>query len=207
MKSTKFTRRAFLEGTAAAALATQFKPARAQSKISEAYPENGTLIPDEGWHLWLDHKAEWKNDEIFLPEDITQDADGVIRGKGKPLPVNVPTGGWEATSVAASKEVNDNPFNNYGKIDKSQVNARIYQPLGDGDDFISISGHYNENRNNFFGSVPLRLDTTQTNAAGSAPRVVGPGSANRFPLDNDEREYNPTCASYRRTRCGRLSPR
>jgi len=105
MKSTNISRRAFLEGTAATALATQLKPARAQSKITEVYPENGALIPDEGWHLWLDHKAEWKNDEIFLPEDITQDADGVIRGKGKPLPVNVPTGGWEATSVAASKEV------------------------------------------------------------------------------------------------------
>ncbi|HEU4652007.1 MAG TPA: TonB-dependent receptor plug domain-containing protein, partial [Croceibacterium sp.] len=78
--------------------------------------------------------------------------------------------------IAGSKSVNDNPYNNYGKIDKQQINARIYQPLGEGDDFISISGHYNESRNNFFGSLPLRTDTTQSNVApGNAqPRVVGP---------------------------------
>ena len=46
---------------------------------------------------------------------------------------------------------------------------------------MSVSGHYNENRNNFFGSLPLRLD---------ANRVVGSGSGNRFPMNNDEREYN-----------------
>jgi hypothetical protein len=93
--------------------------------------------------------------------------------------------------LAASKSVNDNPYNNYGKIDKTQVNARIYQPLGEGDDFISISGHYDENRNNFFGSVPLRLDTTQgTGTTPNAPRVVGSLSTNRFPLNNDEREYD-----------------
>ena len=38
--------------------------------MSDAYPENGTLIPDEGWHLWIDEHAEWKNDTIFLPEDV-----------------------------------------------------------------------------------------------------------------------------------------
>lgn len=82
--------------------------------------------------------------------------------------------------VSASTATNDNPFNNYGRIDKQQYNARIYQPLG-GDDFISISGHYNQNRNNFFGSLPLRWD---------AGRVVGSGSGNRFPMNSDERTYN-----------------
>ncbi len=83
--------------------------------------------------------------------------------------------------VSASKTSYDNPYNNYGEIDKTQVNGRIWQPLGSGPDFISISGHYNRNRNNFFGSVPLRLD---------ADRVVGAGSGDRFPLNSDEaREY------------------
>jgi iron complex outermembrane receptor protein len=76
--------------------------------------------------------------------------------------------------LAASKTNYDNPFNNYGKVAKVQANARIYQPLG-GRDFISISAHYNENRNNFFGSLPMRLD-----------RAV----PNGFPQDADEREYN-----------------
>lgn len=83
--------------------------------------------------------------------------------------------------VAASKATNDNPFNNYGRVDKQQFNARIWQPIGGEGDFISVAGNYNQNRNNFFGSVPLRLD---------ANRVVGAGSGNRFPLTNDEREYN-----------------
>ncbi len=61
---------------------------------AEAWPENGTLIPDEGWRLWVDREAEWKRDAIYLPEDVSQDADGVVRGKGQPLPVNPPTGGW-----------------------------------------------------------------------------------------------------------------
>jgi iron complex outermembrane recepter protein len=91
---------------------------------------------------------------------------------------------------SASATSNDNPFNNYGVIDKQQYNARIYQPLA-GDDFISLIGSWNVNRNNFFGSLPLRWDVVQ--GAGSttpnAVRNVGSGSTNRFPRNNDEREY------------------
>lgn len=82
---------------------------------------------------------------------------------------------------SASTASNDNPFNNYGRIRKKQFNARVWQPIGDNGDFVSVAGHYNENRNNFFGSLPLRLDPT---------REVGSGSGNRFPIDNDEREYD-----------------
>lgn len=105
MSPRKISRRAFLEATAAATIATQLKPARAQSKTEEAYPENGTLIPDEGWHLWIDEHAEWKSDTIFLPEDVTQDEQGIVNGKGVPLPVNPPTGGWGALTADGSKEV------------------------------------------------------------------------------------------------------
>jgi iron complex outermembrane receptor protein len=87
--------------------------------------------------------------------------------------------------VSASTARNRSPFNARARVDKQQYNARIYQPLGDGGDFISIAGHYNENRNNFQGSVPLRTDT----AAVTGNRVVGPNSSNRFPITRDEREY------------------
>lgn len=87
--------------------------------------------------------------------------------------------------VSASTARNRSPFNARARVDKQQYNARIYQPLGDGGDFISIAGHYNENRNNFQGSVPLRTDT----AAVTGNRVVGPNSSNRFPITKDEREY------------------
>ena len=88
---------------------------------------------------------------------------------------------------SASRSSNDNPFNNYGVVDKQQYNARIYQPLS-GDDFISLVGSWNVNRNNFFGSLPLRQDLVQS-LGSTVPRVVGSGGTNRFPLNSDEREY------------------
>lgn len=100
---------------------------------------------------------------------------------------NLTAGGMRAY-VSMSRATNNNPFNNYGKVDKQQYNAKIYQPLS-GSDFVSIAGHYNQNRNNFFGSLPLRWDTTQTPTS-TTPRVVGSGSANRYPNSADEREYD-----------------
>ena len=89
--------------------------------------------------------------------------------------------------VAVSTSKYDNPFNNYGKLDRQQYNAKIWQPIGTNGDFVSIAGRYNQDRNNFFGSLPLRWDTVQSNGQ---PRVVGSGSSNRFPHNNDEREYD-----------------
>jgi len=83
--------------------------------------------------------------------------------------------------ISASTSKYDNPFNNYGKLDRQQYNAKVYQPIGSNGDFISVAGRYNQDRNNFFGSLPLRWD---------ANRVVGSGSGNRFPRNNDEREYD-----------------
>ena len=88
---------------------------------------------------------------------------------------------------SASRTENNVPYNGYGKISKKQFNGKLYQPLG-GNDFIAIAGHYNQNRNNFFGSLPLRIDTTATPTT-TTPRVVGPNTANRFPINNDERFY------------------
>ncbi len=82
---------------------------------------------------------------------------------------------------AASRATNDNPFNNYGRVNKQQYNGRIYQPIGSNGDFISVAGHYNQNRNNFFGSVRLRTDQLTTLAV-----------PNRFPVTAEEREYNIT---------------
>ena len=43
-------------------------------------------IPDEGWHLWIDRDAPWRDDAIYLPEEVPLAL----------LPVNPPTGGWDA---------------------------------------------------------------------------------------------------------------
>jgi iron complex outermembrane receptor protein len=95
--------------------------------------------------------------------------------------------------VSASMARNDNPFNNVGKTDKQQYNAKLYIPLA-GDDFVSIAGHYNQNRNIFFGSLPLRLDTTRTATVNGVanvvvPRIVGSLAQNRYPANASEREY------------------
>ena len=96
MSRQRVSRRTFLQSATAATLAAKLNPLSAQpsAKAEIPYPENGTLIPDDDWRLWIDEKADWKNDELFLPEDITVDANGVLHGKGTPLPVNEPTGGW-----------------------------------------------------------------------------------------------------------------
>lgn len=109
--------------------------------------------------------------------------------------------------ISASHAQNDVVFNNFGKVDKSQYNARVYQPIGSNGDFVSLAGNYNVNRNNFFGSAPLRLDgnvfTQQTTTVGTvvatpqnpvlltgAARTAGTGSLNRFPYDRDELPYS-----------------
>jgi iron complex outermembrane receptor protein len=62
------------------------------------------------------------------------------------------TGMGTTAFFSASYTTYDNPFNNYGEVEKQQYNGRILQEIGDNGDFISVAGHYNQNRNNFFGS-------------------------------------------------------
>jgi iron complex outermembrane recepter protein len=56
--------------------------------------------------------------------------------------------------VAASTARNDK-FKGPGEIYKQQYNAKLYQPIGDNGDFISLAGHYNQNRNNFYRNPSL----------------------------------------------------
>ena len=65
------------------------------------------------------------------------------------------TGMGTKAFFAGSYTTYENPFNNYGKVEKKQVNARIWQDIGSNGDFVALAGHYNENRNNFFGSFTL----------------------------------------------------
>ena len=86
-------RRLFLQGCAATSAlsattmyGTQTKQTHDSRSSEELFPVNGTLLPDDGWNLWIDQQATWKDDPIHLPEtfDLSQ------------LPVNAPTGGWSA---------------------------------------------------------------------------------------------------------------
>ena len=57
-----------------------------QSALFASPPQLTVNIPDSGWHLWPDTQAQWKNDDLYLPEDVDL----------AKLPVNPPTGGWSA---------------------------------------------------------------------------------------------------------------
>jgi iron complex outermembrane receptor protein len=58
---------------------------------------------------------------------------------------------WEGGPLAflAYSNTRYDWFRGPGEIYKQQVNARIYYPIGTSGDFVSVSGHYNRNRNNF----------------------------------------------------------
>ena len=110
------------------------------------------------------------------------------------------TGFGTKAFLAGSYTTYENPFNNYGKVEKKQLNGRIWQDIGSNGDFIALAGHYNENRNNFFGSFSLpNFPTTrrgrfydiafpcQTDAPQAGVADAPNGCGNEF-----DRRYNPS---------------
>jgi iron complex outermembrane receptor protein len=59
-------------------------------------------------------------------------------------------GSWGTRAWIAGSMAENDKFKGPGDINKRQFNARLYQPLGEGGDFVSVAGHYNRNRNNFY---------------------------------------------------------
>jgi iron complex outermembrane receptor protein len=59
---------------------------------------------------------------------------------------------WEGGPRAffAYSNARNDLFRGPGEIYKQQFNARLYHSFGNNGDFVSISGHYNRNRNNFY---------------------------------------------------------
>jgi iron complex outermembrane receptor protein len=55
---------------------------------------------------------------------------------------------------AASNQKDHNPYDPSAKINKTQLNGKIYQPLG-GDDFVSLNAFYVRNRGQKFNDVTL----------------------------------------------------
>ena len=79
-----------------------------------------------------------------------------------------------------------------GKIDKWQVNGRVYQPIGSNGDFVSLAGHYNQNRNNNYNNPNLTdlrsiFGTTVIPAAITTgdPVVVGDFNDSQWHAIND----------------------
>ena len=77
---------------------------------------------------------------------------------------------------SASHAENDK-FKGPGDISKWQFNGRIYQPIGSKGDFVSIAGHYNHNRNNFYRNpsvTDLRGILTATEIPTATPTADAP---------------------------------
>lgn len=68
-------------------------------------------------------------------------------------------GPWGTTAWFAASYQNYDKFKGIGELEKVQYNARIWQPLGDNGDFVALSGHYNENRNNNYSGPNLGTAT------------------------------------------------
>ena len=77
-----------------------FQDAPSQNRTGNLAPGNATNgrivtdLSDNDWKLWPDTAAPWQNDTLFLPgTDLSK------------IPVNIPTGGWDALENAQGKTV------------------------------------------------------------------------------------------------------
>src|SRR5690606_28948607 len=57
-------------------------------------------------------------------------------------------GPWGTSAWFSYSDQDYSKFKGKGELRKQQFNARLYQPLGDNGDFLSLAAHWNENRNN-----------------------------------------------------------
>jgi len=64
-------------------------------------------------------------------------------------------GPWGTSAWFAASFQDYDKFKGLGSLNKQQYNARIYQPVGSNGDFVALSAHYNENRNNNYNGPNL----------------------------------------------------
>ncbi|WP_309612198.1 TonB-dependent receptor domain-containing protein [Sphingomonas sp.] len=102
--------------------------------------------------------------------------------------------------VSGSYAKNDK-FKGPGKIEKSQFNGKIYQPLGTAGDFIALAGHYNENRNNFYRN-PSITDLRGTFGSTVVPATASP-DAPIFVGDYNDTQQNALFAFENLAKCNR----
>jgi hypothetical protein len=99
-------RRSFLGSSAAFGAACVLKSEKALAAAADTnmvrtglrsvrYSDLEMDVPDQGWSMWPDREAKWKDDTIYLPDDV----------KLASLPVNAPTGGWSALTPRVATPV------------------------------------------------------------------------------------------------------
>jgi iron complex outermembrane receptor protein len=92
--------------------------------------------------------------------------------------------------VAASEQRYDQ-YRGFGKIYKQQYNFKIYQPLGGSGDFVSLAGHYNQNRNNSYSNPTLaNISTVAGTAVVPAITNTTYNSNNPYTLDLSRQQFD-----------------
>jgi len=104
------------------------------------------------------------------------------------------TGHGTKAWFSASRLKNDAAFANYGKVYKQQYNAKIWQDIGDNGDFIALSGHYNQNRNNFGGS-PLRANAITGDKSGRFYNIGNAATGGGYPCNVSATSTPNTCGT------------
>jgi iron complex outermembrane receptor protein len=95
---------------------------------------------------------------------------------------------WGTKAWLSASHAHNDKFKGPGEISKYQFNGRIYQPLGSNGDFISLAGHYNRNRNNFYRNPSVSdlrgiLGTTEVpNIAPTGGSTFVPSADNPFEI-------------------------
>ncbi len=100
--------------------------ANVDTVASDKSPRTEIRLSGDGWKLWRDVEAQWKNDELFLPPvDISK------------LPVNPPTGGWpdmysdkEAISVSVPGTVEEYFWDEIQGNQKTDESSELGDYLG-----------------------------------------------------------------------------
>ncbi len=80
------TRRRFFQFGSVAAAAAALPAERVLAAHETA---TAISLPDDGWRMWPDTEAAWQDDALYLPDEFD-----LAR-----LPVNLPTGGWQALNA------------------------------------------------------------------------------------------------------------
>lgn len=81
-------------------------------------------------------------------------------------------GPWGTRFWAAYSHTEYDQFRGPGELIKDQYNARIWQPVGQNGDFVSVAFHYNENRNHFYTNA--NVDVFNGDSAPFVPGTLSP---------------------------------
>ena len=108
-------------------------------------------------------------------------------------------GPWGTRMWAAYSHTEYDHFAGVGGVQKDQYNARIWQPVGQNGDFMSVAFHYNENRNQF-PQTRDSVDTFNLNGTFSAtPNSTSCtllAGVNGTRQDQASSSLNPGCSNY-----------